>query len=160
VNYDAIAFWSQIAGFLLFSVVLCLAFAKWIVPAAGAAQKASNDRIALAVKRRDEVQGALGALQHAIEGAKLDAAAMVERAKDRGEHEKSAIIAEAKDAGERAVRNAEGELDRARAEARAQLREQLANKALEIARSTASSRIDASVDQRLVEEFLGQVNRG
>lgn len=160
MNYEAIAFWSQIAGSGLFIVALVWAFMKFLVPAVAAAQKASNDRIAQAEKHRDEMLGALESLRRAIEGAKRDAATMIERTKERAQHEKAAIVAEAKDAGERAVRNAEGELGRARGAARAQMREELVAKALDIARGDAASRIDAAANARLVEEFIEKVTSG
>jgi len=160
MNYDAIAFWSQIAGSVLFIFALGWAFGKWLVPAVTTAQKASNERIAAAERHRDEMRAALDALRHAIEGAKRDGATMIERVKERAQQEHDAIVAEAQAAGERALRNAEGELARARAEARAKLREELAAKALDIARAGADARIDAATNARLVEEFLERVSRG
>jgi len=160
MNYDDVAFWSQIAGFVAFALALVWASFKWIVPAVSAAQKASNDRIQLAEKRRDAMQGSLGALRDAIEEAKRDSVTMIERVKERANHERSAIVAEAKSAGERAIANAQGELGRARAEARRKLREELASKALDIARGSAASRIDAAVNAKLIEEFIAQVSRG
>ena len=160
MNYDLIAFWSQIAGFVLFVVALVWAWNAFLTPALGAAAKASNDRIALAERHRDEMRAALDALRRAIDGAKLDAQAMVARVKERAQHERDAIISEAKEAGERALRNAGGELGRARLAAREQLREALAAKALDIARRSANARIDSSVNARLVQEFIDQVSRG
>jgi F0F1-type ATP synthase membrane subunit b/b' len=58
------------------------------------------------------------------------------------------------------VRNAEGELARARMAAREQLREALATKALEIARTSANMRIDTTTNAHLVQEFIEQVSRG
>jgi F-type H+-transporting ATPase subunit b len=160
VNYDLIAFWSQIAGFVFFVVFLIWATRQWITPAITAAQKASNERITQAERHRDEMKAALELLRHEIEGAQRDAQAIVAMAKERAEHERVAIVAEAHDGGERMLRNAEGELERARGAAREHLREELAAKALDIARVSASQRIDAAVNAQLLEEFLGQVSRG
>jgi F-type H+-transporting ATPase subunit b len=160
VNYDVIAFWSQIAGFVLFVVFLIWAMTKWITPALGAAQKASNERIALAERHRDEMKAALESLRHEIDGAKRDAQTILERAKERAQHEHDAIVAEAREAGERMVHNAGGELERARNAARARMREDLASKALDMARAGASARVDAAVNSRLLQEFLEQVSRG
>lgn len=160
MNYDAIAFWSQIAGFVLFAAALVWVWNQWITPALGASAKASNDRVALAERHRDEMYAAVESLRHAIDGAKLDAQAMIERVNERVHHERDAILAEAKDAGERSVRNAEGELARARMAAREQLREALATKALEIARTSANMRIDTTTNARLVQEFIERVSRG
>jgi F-type H+-transporting ATPase subunit b len=160
VNYDAIAFWSQIAGFVLFALALVWAWSKFLTPALTASAKASNERIALAERHREEMYAAVESLRHAIEGAKLDAHAMLARVKERAQHERDAILAEAKDAGERSVRNAEGELARSRMAAREQLREALASKALEIARTSANMRIDMTTNAQIVREFIEQVSRG
>jgi F-type H+-transporting ATPase subunit b len=160
VNYDAIAFWSQIAGFVLFALALVWAWSKFLTPALTASAKASNERIALAERHREEMYAAVESLRHAIDGAKLDAQAMLARVKERAQHERDAILAEAKDAGERSVRNAEGELARSRMAAREQLREALASKALEIARTSANMRIDMTTNAQIVREFIEQVSRG
>jgi F-type H+-transporting ATPase subunit b len=160
VNYDTIAFWSQIAGFVLFVVFLIWAMMKWINPALASAQKASNERIALAERHRDEMKAALESLRHEIDGAKRDAQTILERAKERAQHERDAIVADARVSGERLVHNAQGELERARNAARARMREDLASKALDIARQSAMQRIDVTVNSRLLAEFLEQVSRG
>ena len=160
MNYDQIAFWSQIAGFVLFTGALVWAWNKFLTPALAASAKASNDRVALGERHRDEMYAAVDSLRHAIDGAKLDAQAMMERVKERAQHERAAILAEAKDAGERALRNADLELARARMAAREQLRDALAEKALEIARTSANMRIDSTANARLVQEFIERVNRG
>jgi F0F1-type ATP synthase membrane subunit b/b' len=158
VNYDQVAFWSQIAGFVLFVVALIWAWNTWLTPAIAVAQKAGNERIALLERHRDEMRAALDTLQHEIEGAKRDGAAMIDRVKERARHEHEAIISEANDAGERSVRNAQGELDRARSAASERLREDLAAKALDIARRDATARVNAPVNAQLVQEFLGSLN--
>jgi F-type H+-transporting ATPase subunit b len=157
VNYDTIAFWSQIAGFVLFVVFLIWAMTKWISPALAAGQKASNERIALAERHRDEMKEALESLRHEIDGAKRDAQTILERAKERAQHERDAIVAEARASGDRLVHNAQGELERARNAARERMREDLASKALDIARQSAAQRIDANVNARLMKEFLGSL---
>ncbi len=160
MNYDGIAFWSQIAGFVLFALALVWAWNKFLTPALTASAKASNERIALAERHREEMRAAVESLRHEIDGAKLDAQTMLERVKERAQHERDAILVEAKEAGERSLRNADGELARARMAAREQLREALASKALEIARTSANMRIDTTTNTRLVQEFIEQVSRG
>jgi len=160
VNYDAIAFWSQIAGFVLFIVLLVWVWNKWLTPSISGAAKASNERIAAAERHRDEMRAAVETLRLAMDGAKLDASAMIERVRERAQHEREAIVAEAREAGERTLRNAEGELARARLAARERLREALASKALDIARASATERVDAAANARLVSEFLEQVRGG
>ncbi|MDE2482243.1 MAG: hypothetical protein KGN02_08630 [bacterium] len=160
MNYEVIAYWSQIAGFILFAIAFVWAIKKWMVPGMAAAQKASNERIALAERHRDEMQQSLVALREQIEAAKRDADAMKVRVADRVEIEKKAIIAEATESGERALKSAGGELDRRRSVARVALREQLASKALEIARGEAAAKLDASANAKLLDEFVGSIERG
>ncbi len=157
MNYDAIAFWSQIAGFVLFVAFIIWAVANWVTPAIASAQKSSNERIAQAERHRDEMKAALEALRHEIDGAKRDARTILERAKERAQHERDAIVAEARAAGDRLVRNAQGELERARNAARERMREDLAAKALDIARQSAAQRIDANVNAQLMKEFLASL---
>jgi F-type H+-transporting ATPase subunit b len=159
VNYEAIAFWSQIAGFILFAATLIWSWNKFVLPSVAGFQEASNDRIEVLERHRDEMRAALGQLEHEIEGAKEDAAAIVQRAKNQAGREGQRTIDEAKAAGERTLRNAEGELERARLAAREQLRERLAAKALEIARGQASRRVDDRVNAELVHEFVTSLGR-
>ena len=100
------------------------------------------------------------ALEHEIEGAKRDAEKMKERVRERAAREHEAIVQAAKDEGERTLRHSAGELERARAAARAGLREELANKALEMAYGQSAARVDASVNDRLVQDFLSSLERG
>jgi F0F1-type ATP synthase membrane subunit b/b' len=163
VNYDLIAYWSQIAGFVLFAATLVWSWNKFVLPAVARAQKASNERISAGERHLEEMRKAVEALEHELEGARTDAAAIVQRAKTQSEREYLRTLEEAKAAGERAVRNAEGELERSRMAARSQLREALAAKALEIARGEASRRVDDRVNATLVHEFLtslGQTTNG
>jgi F-type H+-transporting ATPase subunit b len=159
VNYELISFWSQIAGFVLFAATLIWAWNKFILPAVDAAQKVGNQRIEVAERHRDEMQKAIAALEHELDGARTDATAIIERARIQSKREHGRTVEEAATAGERAMRNAERELERARMAARAQLRETLAAKALEIARGRASQRIDESVNTTLVQEFVESLGR-
>lgn len=160
MNYQLIAFWSQIASFVLFALIFVWAWRKWFVPSIETAQKASNERIALAERHRDEMKAALEVLRQQIEGARHDAQALRERAAGLAQHEAEATIADAKAAAERAVRNAEGELARARAAAQVRFRDRLAGRALEIAKRQAAQRVDAGMNAKLVDDFVATLDRG
>jgi F0F1-type ATP synthase membrane subunit b/b' len=67
------------------------------------------------------------------------------------------MLAEATEAGERALRDAGGELERARAAARLRLRDELLERALQIARHDAVERVGPALDSRLVERFVGSL---
>ncbi len=157
--YDAVALYSQIGWAIVFMVVLVWASAKYIGPAVLAAQDATNRRIAEAERHRDEAKGALDVLHSEIEGAGRDAASIRSRSSDFAAHERDAMLAEARQAGERALRSADGELDRALAAARDALRTELLEKALNMAKSDARARIDAGFGERLVTDFVASIEK-
>ncbi len=159
-NYEEIAKWSDIVSALLFLGVLVYLWLKFIQPAVLAAQAKSNELIKVAERHRDEAKAAIDALNRELEGTQRDAGLIRERAKGQAQREAEAIIAEAKAAGERALHNAQGEPDRARAAARAQLRDELAEQALDLARSEAQQRVDGALNLKLVQAFMTSLERG
>jgi F-type H+-transporting ATPase subunit b len=160
VNYDVVAFWSQIAGFVLFTGALIWSWAQWISPALAQASKHSNERIALGEKHRDDMRLALDALRREIEVARRDGETMKERVRERSAHEFERTVAEAREAADRVIRNADEELERARVQARIRLRDDLAARAIEVAKAQAQQRIDKTVNATLVREFLQSLERG
>lgn len=160
MNYEAIAFWAQIGGFVAFAVFLVWGWNKWLTPAMAIAAEQSNERIHTAERHLSEMNAAVETLKVEVEGARRDAAASAERVKDRAAFERAAIIAEAEESGERSLRNAGGELDRLRVDARAKLREELADRALELARSRAASRLNGDTNSMLVESFVNSLEHG
>lgn len=160
MNYEAIAFWAQIFGFVAFVAFMVWAWGKWLTPAIAEAARQSNERIALAERHRDEMNAAVETLKAELEGARRDAQTAKERAADRAVYERDAILADAKEQGDRALKNAGGELDRLRVEARAKMREQLAERALEIARAQAQSRVGADTNRSLIESFVHSLEHG
>ena len=160
IDYEQLAKWSDIVSALLFLGVMVWLWMKYIAPAVLAAQANQNRQLAEAERHRDEAKAALDLLRQEIEGAKHDAQLISQRAADQAKHESETTIAEANEAGERVLRNARGELDRARAAAREQLREELAAKALDLARTQAESRVDGGVNARLVDRFVASLEHG
>jgi len=154
MNYQAIAEWSQIASSLLFLGVLVWLWIRYIQPAVLAAQAAQNARIAEAERHRDEAKAALEGLQREIESAQRDALAMQERVTALTSGEREALLREARDAGERALRDAQAELARARAAAGGRLGDQLSEKALTAARSITLRRVDAGPNRKLGDTFV------
>ena len=155
--YVEIAIWSQAISSVVFVAVLVFMWFKWILPVFLAAQDRSNRQIAEAERHRDEMREALEALRGEIESARHDAELIVQRAGDRGDHERSAILGEAADAGERALINAGKELERARASARHRLRDELVERALKVAREDAARRVGGDLDSRLIEGVVGSL---
>ncbi len=160
LNYEEIAKWSDIVSAVLFLAVLVWLWMKYIAPAVMTAQGNQNRLLAEAERHRDEAKAALQLLRQEIEGAKHDATLIEQRAADQAKHESEVTVAEAKEAGERALRNAQGELERARVAAREQLREELAAKALDLARREAENRVDGGVNARLVDGFVASLEHG
>jgi F0F1-type ATP synthase membrane subunit b/b' len=158
MNYEVIAFWSQIAGFVFFVAAFVWAWQKWLMPAIAKGQESSNERIALSERHRDEAKAAVALLQYEVEGAERDAEAIKARAAEQAKHDFDAIIAEAKEEGARTIKNAEGELDRARASARDAMRIELLEKALLRARDEAAKRVDAAENAKLVDAFIASLS--
>ena len=160
VNYEQIAIWSQVLSAVLFIAALVVIWIKYIQPAVLTAQEAHNKQIAEYERHRDEAKAVLGSLQGEIAVAQSDAVAIKERVQTLALHEHDAAIAEAKAAGERALRNAQGELERSRAAARVQLRHELLDRAFDLARNEATERVDAAVNTKLVDAFVHDLERG
>ena len=152
--YLDIAIWSQAISSVVFIGALVYMWFRWLMPVFLAAQERSNRQIAEAERHRDEVKGALEALREEIGTARHDAELIEQRAADQAEHERQAALAEATDAGERALHNAQGELNRARVAAQARLRDELLEQALRLARDDAAKRINAAVSGRLIDRFI------
>ena len=160
MNYDQLAVWSQVVSAMLFLIALVAIWIKWIAPAVLAAQEASNQQIALAEKHRDEAKATLELLHHEIEGAQRDADLIRERAKHQADLETQASLAQAQEAGERTLRSAAGELDRARAQAREQLRGELIEKALAAAQTQASAQMTAATNGGLIDRLIAGLEQG
>jgi F0F1-type ATP synthase membrane subunit b/b' len=157
--YIQVAIWSQVVASILFLAVMVWLWFRFIQPAVLTAQDNSNKQIAEAERHRDEAKATLELLGGEIEGAKHDGELIKTRAAAQAEREYATGVAEATESGERALRNAGGELDRARASAREQLRVDLLDRALAQARIEAQRRVDASVNTVLVDRFIAGLER-
>jgi F0F1-type ATP synthase membrane subunit b/b' len=155
--YIEIAIWSQVASSICFMAALVFVWFRWLQPVLLAAQARSNEQIALAERHRDEVKGALVALREEIGSAQRDAELIAQRAELHAAREHEALVTDAREAGERSLRDAQGELERARAAARERLRDELVERALRIARGDAVTLVTAPLDARLIERFVGSL---
>jgi F0F1-type ATP synthase membrane subunit b/b' len=159
MNYTAIAEYSQIASAALFFVTMVWIWIKFIQPAVLTAQSNANAQIALAERHRDEARAVLDSLQGEIEAARRDAGAIRDRCVTQARAEHDAVLKEAREAGERALRNAQGELERARGAAQERFRDELLDQALQLARVQAAQRVDDPMNARLVSSFLASLSR-
>ena len=161
--YEQLAQWSEIVGGFAFVIVAILLFKKYAQPAVRAAQVAGNADLVHAEARREVLKVDAVKARAELEAADRDALAIKERAGRDAVSEHDRLLAEAKADGERAVANAAHELSRARLAAQAQLRAEFVERALRIARAKAASRIDATVNARLVgatvQTLLGDDSR-
>lgn len=160
MNYEQIAVWSNVACALLFYVVIVWMWIKFAQPAVLAAQANTNKLLAESERHRDEAKASLDVLRSEIKGADRDAAAIRARSVEFASRERDAVLSEAREAGERTLRNAAGELDRARAAAREDLRTELLEKALNLAKSDATARVDAGLNAKLVADFVNSIAKG
>lgn len=148
--YDQLAQWSEIVGGFAFIVVAILLFRKYVLPAVQAGQIAGNATLVAAETRRETLRADVVKARAELEAADRDAHAIKERGVDDAARERERLLAEANADRERTLANAHAELGRSRSAAQAQLRAELIDRALQLARSRAESRIDATVNARLV----------
>lgn len=160
MSYEQIAVVSQVVSAILFMVALVAIWVKYIQPAVLTAQENHNKKIAETERHRDEAKASLEALRKEIDGASRDAELIRQRAADQAVREKDALVADARESGERSLRNAQGELQRARAAARDQLRVELLDRALHAARAQAEKRVDSSINTKLVDAFVASIESG
>lgn len=157
--YEGLAVWSQVAGSIAFIAVLIYLFNRFVRPAVAASQDRKNAELAEAEHRRDAAKELVVVAQRELANADEDVRAIGDCAQRDAAHERARIIGDATSEGERVVRNAEGELGRARSAARDALREDLVERALQIARE-AASRVDAETNARVVGGLVDRIERG
>lgn len=160
MTYADIAVWSRIIGTVITLAILWWVFARYIAPAIVRAQEAKNAELSHAEQRRDAAKAEVDAAISALAEADRDAEAIRRRGQDEARRDREKALADAREAGERVLRNAEGELDRARGAARAALRVELIEKALRAARETANARVDTGANAELIRAFAATLERG
>lgn len=160
MSYEAIAIWSRIIGTFVVLAILWYVFVRFMAPAIARAQQTKNEEIAAAERRREAAKTQIAAAQAELAQAERDAEAIRARAEADAKREREAAKTQASETGERLVRAAGGELDRARAAARDALRIELIEKALQEARREAGARVDAARNAQLVDAFVASLERG
>jgi F-type H+-transporting ATPase subunit b len=150
-QFAEIAKWSQVVCAIAFLIFLIWAIRKFLVPAITSSAAARNAELAAAEKHRDSMKAEVAKARGEVESADRDALAIASRAKDDAARERQHILDEAKADGEHTIRNAEGELGRARIAANAALRADFIDRALTLARKEAGVRIDDAANLRLVK---------
>ena len=160
MNLELLAQWSQIAGAAIFVVVTIAVWRRWIAPAIQNYQEAKNADLAAAEARRDRMRSEADEARADAEQAEAEARTIGERAKSDADAERKRILAEAQEESERLVRNANGEIARARMAARDRLRIEFIEQALIRARSQAADTLDDAANESLIEETVDTLVRG
>jgi F0F1-type ATP synthase membrane subunit b/b' len=158
--FETVALWSQVAGAIAFVVVLILLFRKYLIPAVVANEQARNAEIVDAEKRLARMRADAAKARVEVETADRDAAEILARVERIAAREREHTLAEATAEGDRLVRNAGGELERARLVARDRLRIEFIEKALGRARAEAPARVDAATNAALVQRTVDDLVRG
>ncbi|BDE08161.1 hypothetical protein WPS_34370 [Vulcanimicrobium alpinum] len=157
MSLELLAQWSQIVGAIVFVVVMVWLWNKYLAPGVKSYQAAKNAELAEAEARRERLRADVADARGEVERAESEAKEIRTRAERMATREREAAIAAAHAEAERIVRNADGELARARLAARDRLRVELIEKALRKARSEASGRVDAATNERLVQRTVADL---
>jgi F0F1-type ATP synthase membrane subunit b/b' len=158
--FESVALWSQVVGALAFLLALVFLFRKYLIPAVVANEQARNAEIVDAENRLARMKAAADKARAEVETADRDAAEIRGRVKRVAAREHEHALAEANAEGDRLLRNAEGELERARLVARDRLRIEFIEKALARARAEAPRRVDDALNRALVNRTVDDLVRG
>ncbi len=160
MSLESLAQWSQIVGAVIFVVAIVVIWNKYVAPGVKAYQQSKNAELAEAELRREHIRADVAAARAEVERADAECREIASRAElvVKREHEKS--LADAHADADRIVRNAEGELERARLAARDRLRIEVIEKALAKAREEAPARVSDAANGKLVDETVQNLVRG
>lgn len=160
MSLELLAQISQIAGAVIFLVLAVVLWNKFLAPAVKSYTASKNAEIRESEERRERMRRDLAAAQAEVSTAEADAGEIRARIDVVANRERTQSLENAKAEAERIVRNAEGELNRARMSARDRLRIEFIEKALLKARAEAASRVDASTNARLVNATVDDLAKG
>lgn len=160
MSLELLAQISQIAGAVIFLALAVVLWNKFLAPAVKSYTASKNAEIRESEERRERMKRDLAAAQAEVTTAEADAGEIRARIEVVANRERTQSLENAKTEAERIVRNAEGELNRARMSARDRLRIEFIEKALLKARAEAASRVDASTNARLVNATVDDLAKG
>jgi F0F1-type ATP synthase membrane subunit b/b' len=160
MSLETLAQWSQIAGAVVFVIAIVLIWNKYIAPGVKAYQASKNAELADAEARREHIRADVAAARGEVERADEDCREIASRVGLVAKREREKSLAEAHAEADRIVRNAEGELERARFAARDRLRIEFIEKALAAARAAAAGRVSEDANRALVAGTVDDLVRG
>jgi len=159
MNYEAIALWSQVVAAVVFAALIVLGFIKFVTPAINNATQAKNEEIRESERRRDQAVREVELARAELKQAETDAQNIRHGIEEDAHRESAIIVATAHSDAQRMIRNARGELERARLAARDKFRVELIEIALGEARKQAVARLDANSDAVLVGRFIDELEQ-
>jgi F0F1-type ATP synthase membrane subunit b/b' len=160
MSLEHLAMWSQIGGAVIFLICAVLIWRRYVAPAIKSYQESKNAELAEGERHREHMRADVEAANAEIARAGEDAREIHARIEIITTRERERALHEAQAEAERIVRNAEGELERARLAARDRLRIEFIEKALVAARARAPQRVDDAVNHRLVLRTVDDIARG
>jgi F0F1-type ATP synthase membrane subunit b/b' len=160
MNLHVLAQASQIVGAVVFLIALVLIWNRFIAPGVKSYQESKNAELAEAEARRERMRADVAVARAEVEHADADARTIRERIESAAAHERAKTLEEAQAEADRVIRNAAGELERARLAARVRLRIEFIEKALAKARDRAPARVSDAVNAALVQATIDDLTRG
>jgi F0F1-type ATP synthase membrane subunit b/b' len=154
MNLHLLAQASQIAGAAIFLIAMVLIWNRFIAPGVKSYQESKNAELAEAEARRVRIRADVAAARAEVERADADARTIRDRIEMATAHERAKTLAEAQAEADRLIRNAAGELERARLAARDRLRIEFIEKALAKARADAPARVSGELDWALTKSTV------
>jgi F0F1-type ATP synthase membrane subunit b/b' len=160
MNLVLLAQVSQIVGAVVFVIAMVLIWNRFIAHAVKSYQQSKNAELAEAEGRRERMRADVAAARAEIEHADADARTIRERIDAATARERAKTLEEAQAEADRVIRNAAGELERARLAARDRLRIEFIEKALAKARAEAPARLSDATNTALVNATVDDLTRG
>lgn len=158
--FEELARWSEILGAIAFLVVAYLLFRRFMLPMVEAAAVSRNAELVNAERRREQLRAEVSTARAHLEEVSREALSIRERGRADAQREHEHIVAEGYAEGTRLLLNARGELERGRIVARDHLRVELIERALGRARSIATEKVDAALNNRLVNRTVDELAGG
>ncbi|MFB4213549.1 F0F1 ATP synthase subunit B [Shouchella sp. JSM 1781072] len=152
--------WGSALYQLFAFTLLMLLIAKFALkPLMGVMQKRQdmiNDQIDSAERNRKEAEKMLEDQKDELKQARVEARELIENAKKVGEQQGRDIVREAKAEADRIQQQALAEIRNEKEQAVTALREQVASLSVLIAQKVIEKELDASEQDKLVQEYLKQ----
>ncbi len=146
----------QITSFTVLIILLGIFAIKPLLGVMQNRQNMINDQIDSAEKNRKEAEKMIADQKEEMKKARVEARELIENAKKAGEQQGQEIVREAKAEADRVQQQALAEIRNEKEQAVTALREQVASLSVLIAQKVIEKELDASEQDKLVQEYLKQ----